>query len=132
MTTARDFVKYHSKRKEQKMSDWKLIEVTEEPAWQEDTSGVYVVVHRVVTKEVHKGIAGERITVRVDLMSSNGDEPIISWVGKAESVRKAMMQWIGRQSTPDGFYRYLLSAEHAAYIGSEIARAEIDPQYHQS
>ncbi len=108
------------------MNDWKLIEVTEEPAWQEDTSGVYVVVHRVVAKDTHKGIAGERITVRVDLMSKT-HHAIQSWIGKAESVRKAFFQWTG----PPRSVRYL-SAEHASYIGSEIARAGMDPQYHQS
>ena len=63
------------------MTNWKLVVVTEEPAGQEDTSGVYVVVHRVVVKDARGGIAGERITVRVDLMSSNGDDAVVCAMG---------------------------------------------------
>lgn len=111
------------------MTDWKLVEVTEEPAYVSDASGVYVTVHRIVESDAHKGIPGERIKVRVDLIRTDGDVPIRSWVGRAESVRKATMQWIGRQKR-DMFS--WLSVEHASYIGSEITRANLDPRYVQS
>ena len=108
---------------------WELIEVTTEPEWQQDGSGVYVVVHRVEEPSVHKGISGVRIAVRVDLMTCSTDEPLRSWIGDSEAVRKAVMQWIDGPAPRGSICR--LSGEHAAYIGSEIARAASDPNYVQ-
>ena len=55
------------------MNDWELIEVTTEPDWIEDASGVYVVVNRVEKKDTHKGITGIRVSVRVDLIQKENN-----------------------------------------------------------
>lgn len=110
---------------------WELVEVTTEPAWVQDNSGVYTMIHRVVEKDVHKGIAGERVFVRVDLMSKTGTVPIRSWIGRPDAVRKAMMQYVDRISSQPAAHSWL-SAEHASYIGAEITRAGLDPHYAQS
>lgn len=86
-----------------------------------DDSGVYVVIHRVERAEAHKEYSGVRILVRADLMASEGDEPIISFIGKANAVRKHLIRYLDRP----------LSYEHASYIGYELLRAEVTPGYVQ-
>ena len=114
------------------MTDWKLIEVETEPEWTQDKSRMYAIVHRVVTREPHKGYAGDRVRVRVDLMVrphlrsvSTTDIPLISWIGSADAVRKTVSKYLDA-----GFVS--VSYEHAAYIGAEIARAGLDSGYVQS
>lgn len=97
-----------------------------------DDSGVYTVIHRVAKAETHKEYSGERILVRVDVMVDDGDndEPIRSFIGNGNDVRKAVIAFL-----IDEFILYdnagLISAEHASYIGYEIARAEADTNYVQ-
>lgn len=109
---------------------WELIEVANEPMWHEDNSGLYVTVHRIEEKAVHKGHSGVRIGVRVDLMRKEGDDPVRSWIGHPDAVRKALMQWIDNTVQNRGVVPRL-SCEHAAYIGAEIQRASVDPNYVQ-
>ena len=97
---------------------WKLIEAMPIEATLDD-SGVHVVIHRIANRIVTcEGLA----CVRADLMDS--DEPIVSFIGPAENVRKHLMKYI-REST------YFISCEHASYIGAELYRASIDPAYCQ-
>lgn len=110
------------------MSQWELVEVATEPEWELDASGLYVVINRVVEKDIHKGISGTRVFVRLDLMSNGDDTASIlvrSWVGRADAVRKTFARWYDRS-----MYRGL-STEHIAYIGSELTRAELCEQYTQ-
>ena len=117
---------------------WKLIQVGSTD-WQADTSGLYTIIHRVETPMVHKGYAGTILQVRLDLMTDDGN-PIVSFIGKAENVRKALMQYLAGQynhafplkdeeSKPKRFTG--LSMEHAAYIGYELHRALFTPGYVQ-
>jgi len=107
---------------------WKLIEATPIEATM-DNSGVHVVINRIVQKETHKEYSGERILVRADLMFDDND-PIVSYIGPAENVRKQLMQYIMHKS---GFVynRLGISLEHASYIGAELYRASIDPMFVQ-
>ena len=111
---------------------WELIQVTTEPEFQPDDSGVYTVIHRQM---VDTGKQGLQICVRVDLMSVEGDEPLISFSGPAEAVRKVLMRYLDGQNADGrdkpGCYGYLLSPEHTSYIGREIQRAATDPNYVQ-
>lgn len=88
-----------------------------------DESGVYVVINRIVTTDTHKQYAGERVVVRADLMTSAG-EPIVSFIGKANAVRKHLIRF------NEGLMP-AMSLEHASYIGHELLRAELDPRYVQ-
>ena len=76
--------------------------------WKQDASGLYSVVNYNV----------DTMTVRLDLLTIDGNEPIQSFQGDACNVRKAAMQWLTEQS---GFG---ISIEHAAYMGKELAYAE--------
>ena len=117
---------------------WELREVQDTECTMDD-SGVYVVVHRVVTTETHKEYSGERVSVRADLMgqryvdssgSTDGpteDYAIMSWVGTANAVRKALIRFMADPMVRTGY----LSPEHASYIGYELLRAETDSNYVQ-
>ncbi|KKK76591.1 hypothetical protein LCGC14_2862080, partial [marine sediment metagenome] len=114
---------------------WELRTITDDIECTMDDSGIYCNINRVVTNEHSKGYIGQRVSVRVDIMDgSHGygdgdmrpadiDYPVMSFVGKAENVRKAVIAYIRYHVAlrPDGEF---LSLEHASYIGSEIARAE--------
>ncbi len=108
---------------------WQLIPVEDTEAVLDD-SGVYVVVHRIETPETHKEYAGVRVSVRADLMQVDDDslgdvEPIMSFSGTASAVRKALIRFIAHDSPRT------ISWEHAAYIGYELLRAELTPNYQQ-
>lgn len=94
-----------------------------------DNSGIYTVIHRIEQTAHSKGHFCSTVLVRVDIMASVDDMPLMSFVGKADDVRKHVIRWIVieylYESTP-------LSAEHASYIGSEIAKAELQVHYVQS
>ncbi len=115
--------------------DWELRRVEDTDAVIDD-SGVYVVVHRVETPETHKEYSGIRVTVRADLMRVDS-EPIkgpeeeaaaciMSFQGTANAVRKALARFWSN----DNMYRPI-SMEHASYIGYELLRAELTPNYQQ-
>ncbi len=93
-----------------------------------DDSGVYTVIHRVVTKETHKEYSGERVQVRVDVLNVSSNEPIRSFIGNGNDVRKTVVRFIGDFLYP---MNHRFSREHVSYIGYEIARAESDSNYVQ-
>jgi hypothetical protein len=92
--------------------NWELIECGETD-WVQDDSGHYVWISRSSSGEV-----------RLDLMATGG-EPVVSFIGKAENVRKRFIQWCTAHDIH-------LSMEHAAYIGYELCKAESDENYVQA
>ena len=82
---------------------WKLVKVSK-TEWQQDDSKYYSLIVYV----------GEG-AVRLDLML-HVQEPVISFQGQVDDVRKAAMQYVDENCCN-------ISAEHAAYIGSELTRA---------
>lgn len=116
--------------------EWELRHVDNVEAVLDD-SGVYVVVHRIEWNETHKGYSGVRVTVRADLMQMSPplrpnldrtDEPIMSFQGSANAVRKALIRFWCPEG---GGIRNPMSPEHASYIGYELLRAELTPGYVQ-
>ena len=114
--------------------EWELKQVEDVEAVLDD-SGVYVIVHRVERTETHKEYSGIRVTVRADLMAMSPplrpnldrtDEPIMSFQGSANAVRKALIRFIGLTQ-----HICPVSLEHASYIGYELLRAELTPRYVQ-
>lgn len=90
--------------------DWKLIEV-KHTDWIQDKSGYYTLINWI-----------DADNVRLDIMTTD-DIPVISFQGKADDVRKFVMQnW--------PLVLWPLSIEHAAYIGAELARCELCCQYY--
>ena len=89
------------------MAEWKLIKV-EETEWRQDTSGIFTLISYCPDG-----------TVRLDVMTDKY-EPVISFQGTAENVRKVAINWVAAYQGFLGF-----SPEHASYIGSELARAEL-------
>ncbi len=97
---------------------WKLHEVKNVPSVMDEITSLYTVIHRTIN-----GL------VRVDVMDESTchsvDKPVISFQGTGDDVRRAVLQWfdsIGRS----------ISADHAGYIGYEIHRAMVDPDYVQA
>ena len=84
---------------------WKLINVPK-TEWRQDDSNYHSLINCV-----DNGID------RLDLML-HVQEPVISFQGQADDVRKAAMQYIDENCCN-------ISAEHAAYIGSELTKAEV-------
>ena len=104
-----------------------------------DNSGVYVVIHRIERTETHKGYSGIRVSVRADLMgivttesitTQRPDEPIMSFQGSANAVRKALIRFLD-QTPPWNYGIKVISLEHTAYIGYELHRAESTPNFVQ-
>ncbi len=98
------------------MENWKL-HIVSEIKWQQDNSRLMVYVNWTVDDNI-----------RVNVMTIDGCEPVISFQGTADDVRKALMQWLcdnANELEADGLCRGWLSLEHAAYIGAEIAKAEL-------
>lgn len=113
------------------MTDWKLVEVDDVDCTLDD-SGLYVVINRIETQDTHKGISGVRVIVRADLMLKN--EPVRSFIGKANDVRKALIGYMAEIYWPQCKILDLpqgVSFEHASYIGWELHRAETTPGYVQ-
>ena len=114
---------------ETNVKEWELETVGALDCQMDDTTGVYTVINRVVIPGTHKGIAGERIEIRVDVMSAD-DEPVRSFQGLAHDVRIRVARFLSEYRPETSLCH--LSYEHAAYIGAEIQRAETDSQYVQS
>ena len=106
---------------------WELRTITDDIECTMDDSGIYCTINRVVENQHGKGYIGTAVSVRVDIMTDN-NEPVMSFVGKADNVRKAVIAFLRLEFT-DGLR---LSFEHASYIGSEIAKAESNEHYKQS
>ncbi len=104
---------------------WELKEVDDVECTMDD-SGVHVVIHRIVRTEKHKQYAGERVSVRADLNTDAG-EPIVSFQGSANAVRKHLLAFIVEYCNDLD----PISLEHASYIGFELLRAEVTPDYVQ-
>ena len=77
--------------------------------WIQDDSGYYTYIHSI-----------EIGVVRLDIMTTDND-PVVSFQGKADDVRKAVMRWFEDKN----LLIHIISLEHAAYIGAELAKAEI-------
>lgn len=92
------------------ISKWKLNRV-DDIDWKQDQSGLYVLIYWDLKTN----------TVRLDVISKNHD-PIISFAGSSDNVRKHVGRWIDSRLSQMTSYR--VSAEHAAYIGSELERAD--------
>lgn len=112
---------------------WKLRTITDDIECTLDNSGIYCTINRIVDNQHSKGYIGQAVSVRVDIMgiddAADRDEPVMSFVGKADNVRKAVMRYL--TSRQNG-RTWTISGEHASYIGSEIARAELNEHYVQS
>jgi len=95
-----------------------------------DDSGVYITIDRHIEKIVHKGIAGEIVQVRANLWTTD-HTPIMSFIGRANNVRKHLIKFLGYTSQNTRKECNYISLEHASYIGWELHRAENDPNYVQ-
>lgn len=106
---------------------WELKEVTPKECMMDD-SGLYCVVNRVVKTVVHKEHSGEIVAVRVDIMDTEAQEPLMSFVGNANDVRKHVIDYLMHQHVDT---KFPITREHASYIGYEIARAAAEPDFIQ-
>jgi hypothetical protein len=100
---------------------WKLNQV-EPTECTLDNSGVYTIISRC------SALSGQQI--RLDIMSSD-DEPLQSFIGDGNDVRKAVIDWIDNYYLASDPVTGNISTEHASYIGYEIARAMADENYVQ-
>ena len=89
---------------------WQLITCTP-IEWEQDDSGMYTLITKT------------KAGVRLDVMYTD-DQPCISFEGRAEDVRKAAMRYADEHC-------WNMSAEHTAYIGWELHRAEVEDDYIQ-
>ena len=89
-------------------NSWRLITVRNRE-WKQDTaSGVYTVIYWVAHTQ----------QVRVDVMN-NVHSPVVSLIGEtAEAVYKGLADYLDA-------LKITLSAEHAMYIGKELALCEM-------
>lgn len=104
---------------------WQLIEV-EEMECTLDDCGYYVIINRLEEHREFKDRAATIILVRADLMTAD-NEPVVSFVGEANAVRKHLMKYLMDRHASLGYP----SPEHASYIGYELLRAENTPHYVQ-
>lgn len=97
--------------------NWELIEVPT-TEWMQDTSGLFSYISYCPDD-----------TVRLDIMADTGLTPVISFQGKAEDVRKTAVRYLAEEYKPvyvdDNLVYGRFSYEHASYIGSELAKAEL-------
>ncbi len=103
---------------------WELHKVKDVPTIIDETTTLYTVIHRNSVTETHKQYTGKRDLVRVDVMDSD-NEPVISFQGTGDDVRRAVLQWWELEG-------HSITADHAGYIGYEIHRAMVDPDYVQA
>ena len=87
---------------------WRLVDVPD-TAWQEDDSGVSVLINWVLPADV----------VRIDLIDIQDGRPIVSFRGDADNVRKHTMAWLA-------VYVPTFGLDHAAYVGAELERADTE------
>ena len=94
--------------------NWKLNRV-DNSEYKPDDTGIYVLINWDIQTD----------TVRLDFMSRK-NEPIQSFAGSSDNVRKHAMRYIhkiSRVNWPNSGFD--ISLEHAAYIGSELQKADI-------
>ena len=87
--------------------NWELIKVNE-TEWKQDTSGIFTLISYCPDG-----------TIRLDVMTTKY-EPVISFQGKAENVRKMAVRYLAENYYADGF-----SHEHSSYIGEQLAKADL-------
>ncbi len=92
------------------MNEWELIKVNE-TEWKQDKSEIFTLIACCPDG-----------TIRLDVMTTKY-EPVISFQGKAENVRKVAVRWLDSRISQKTSDR--ISCEHSSYIGSELARAEL-------
>lgn len=107
--------------------NWELEQVTERIECTIDDSGIYTVINRTVANKDIEYV-GQEILIRVDILATDGDTPLRSFVGPGNDVRKRVVSYLSYQR--DGML-HAVSHEHASYIGYEIARAIVDENYVQ-
>ena len=107
---------------------WELRKVDDVDC-QLDDSGVHVVINRVVEHRVDGDYAADFVKVRADLMSAEG-EPIASFIGSANAVRKHLIRFMEEYPSKTA-NRRKISTEHASYIGYELLRAELTERFIQ-
>ena len=88
------------------MNEWN-INIVDDTEFRQCPSGIYCLIYWQL----------QTSNVRIDLMSDK-HEPIQSFVGSAENVRKHTMRFLA-EHVPD------VSLEHAAYIGSQLQLADV-------
>lgn len=105
---------------------WQLHEV-EEIECTLDDCGYYVTINRIEERREFKDRAATFVKVRADLITAD-NEPVVSFVGSANAVRKHLMKYLTDRMVSLGYP----SPEHASYIGYELLRAETTPHYVQN
>lgn len=104
---------------------WQLHHVEEMPCTLDDCS-YRVHIYRIEEQRTFKDRVATFVTVRADLFSTD-NEPIVSFQGEANAVRKHLMKYLMDRYASLGYP----SPEHASYIGYELLRAETTPHYVQ-
>ena len=102
---------------------WELIEAVDIECTM-DNSGVHTVINRLDHGYANKGGP----IIRVDIMNQV-DEPLVSYQGEANAVRKAVIAWLTINAR---WLIYPISSERASYIGYEIMRAQSEENYVQA
>lgn len=101
---------------------WKLIQSVDRECTI-DNSGVYTIINRT-----HFGPANfEKLGVRCDIMTTDGDKPLVSFIGLPNAVRKDVARWLHEHRATISS----ISTEHAGYIGYELMRAYTHPGFVQ-
>lgn len=98
---------------------WRLNRV-DDMEWTQDRSGVHVCIHWVIKTN----------RVRLDVMREADAEPLQSFAGKANNVRKHAIRWlsdnVGVAARIMGLSRCGISLQHASHIGAELARCDAE------
>ena len=98
------------------MNNWNLNRI-DDIQWKQDSSGVYVYVNWDLLTD----------SVRLDIMVEANAEPLQSFIGRHDNVRKAVMRWLSdnvNHASEPGTGFGPISLEHAAYIGAELERSD--------
>lgn len=113
---------FHCRPKSPRIPDVWQLEKVSDIAWTQDDSGVYVYINWIWLEcKDCKRICADCINdvVRLDIMHVKDDMPVKSFVGAADNVRKAVLNWLQDN-------KIAISLEHAGYIGAEIERADTE------
>lgn len=104
------------------IAKWELQKV-KKMAWTQDKSGLYTFIHRasVDKEDTDRGVY---VVVRLDIMREEDDYPLQSFKGVGNDVRMHCIKWMNDNG-------YVISSQHASYIGYELCRAMKDEHYIQ-
>lgn len=115
----RQYIRARQERdRERAKTGWQLNRV-DDVDWTQDRSGVYAYIYWATDIE----------SVRLDIMRAADAEPLQSFVGKADNVRKHAIRWLSDNvgvARIRGQSRCGISLEHASYIGAELARCDAE------